>query len=428
MGKRICITVFIALMILISCYFPVLADNPSPLQRSTVNGMSIILQKNKSEIAQITLVLKTGSGIEPADKKGIAYIMNNIVYFILNNDSQAMADPVDVVTEPDYTLITMTTLARDIKPTLQRIKTLLSEPIYSYDIVADLKEALTTNLKATLVQTKTYSDFTKAYYGADHPYNDWPDLKTIQSISGPDVYKWYRQTYQPGNAILSIAGGVRQSMQDIESIFSNMKSETVDRHLVIQPSLLSQDKYCQQVDPNGRATSICMGFSAPRMQDPEFPAFRVITYYLEEYQHYFEELRGKEGLFYSASVYYDYIDKPKSPNIAFITMTNPDSLKAVEARTLEVIQKLMNSGIAQDEIDKVVKAMKTEDEAQKVNGKGLATRNALSQYLQTQFVYDEILLPQLEQVKTEDIQKAAKKYLQHYIEVSYVPKKVEQPF
>ncbi len=428
MGKKLSTPLLMVLLIFIFCNYPVLAENPSSIQRSTVNGMSVVLQRNRSEIVQITLLLKTGSGIEPAGKKGIAYIMNNIVYFVLNDDSRAIADPVDVTTVPDYTLITMTTLARDVKPTLERIKYLLSEPIYSYDIVVDLKEAFTTSLKAMLAQTKTYSDFTKVYYGEGHPYNDWPDLESIRSISGSDVYKWYRQTYQPGNAILSICGRVRQSMADIEKIFSKMGSETVDRHLVIQPRSITQDKHFQQIDPNGRATSLCMGFSAPRIQDPEFPAFKVLAYYLEDYQHYFEELRVKEGLFYSASVYYNYIDKPKSPNIVFITMTDPDSLKTVETRTLDVVKRLINTGISQEEIDKVVTAMKIENEARKSSGKGLATRNALSQYLQTQYVYDEILMPKLEQVKTEDIQKAAQKYLQHYIEVSYVPKKVEQPF
>jgi predicted Zn-dependent peptidase len=429
MGKKLVILFLIAinLIVIVSCPYPVFADNSSRIERTTVNGMNILLQKNKSEIAQITLILKSGSGIEPANKKGIAYIMNNIVYFILN-DSKTIAGSVDVSTEPDYTLITMTTLARDIKPVLERIKYLISEPIYSYDVVVDLKEAIATNLKAIPAQTKAYSDFTKEYYGQEHPYNDWPDSGTINAITGSDVYKWYRQTYQPGNAILSIAGGVNQNIKDLEKFFSNIQSESVDRHLVIQQLLLNQDKHLKQVDPNGRATSLCMGFSAPRIQDPEFPAFRVLAYYLEEYQHYFEELRVKEGLFYSASVYYNYIDKPKSPNIVFITMTDPDSLSTVKARTLEVVHQLIDNGIAQDDIDKVIKAIKTEDEAREASGKGLATRNALSQYLQTQLIYDETILPKLEQVKTEDIQRVAKEFLQHYIEVSYVPQKVEQPF
>jgi predicted Zn-dependent peptidase len=425
MFKKLTFIVIIALSIFSS--FPIFADEPSRIERTAVNGMSILLQKNKSEIAEITLLLKSGSGIEPDDKKGTPYIMNDIVYGILNN-SQSIVGSADVTTEPDYTLISLKTLARDIKPTLERIKFLLSEPIYSYDSVVDLKEGLDTDLKAMQAETKSYSDFNKEYYGLDHPYNDWPNSDTIAAVTGPDVYKWYRQTYQPGNAILSISGGVNQSIDDLEKFFVNLASETVDRHLIIQPVLLNEDKQLKRVDLNGRASSLCIGFSAPRMQDAEYPAFRVLAYYLEEYQHYFEELRVKEGLFYEAEVYYNYVEKPKAPNIAFITQTDPNSLKTVEIRTLEVVHKLMENGIEQSDIDKVVKAVKTEDQARKASGKGLATRNALSQYLQTQLIYDETLLPKLELVKTEDIKKAAIKYLQHYIEVSYIPKKVEEPF
>jgi Predicted Zn-dependent peptidases len=424
--RKILLTFFIVALIIAGSY-PAYADQPAGIERTTVNGMSILLQKNKSEIAEVALLLKSGSGIELAGKKGTAYIMNNIVYWILDG-SKSISGSVEVSTEPDYTLITITTLARDIKPTLERIKFLLSEPIYSYDVVVDLKQAMTTNLQAMLAETKAYSDFTREYYGAEHPYNDWPNPATIAAIDGSNVYKWYRQTYQPGNAILSISGGIQQNITDLENIFASMKSETVDRHLIIQAVQLDQDKYLKQVDPNGRATSFCMGFSAPRIQDPEYPAFRVLTYYLNDYQHYFEELRVKEGLFYSAGVYYNYMDKPKSPNIAFITMTDPDTLPELESRTLDIVHQLMDSGIDQNDIDKIIKAIKTEDESRKASGKGLAIRNALSQYFQTQFIYDEVLIPKLERVKTADIQQVAKKFLQHYIEVTYVPKKVEQPF
>jgi predicted Zn-dependent peptidase len=324
--------------------YPVLADKSSRIERTTINGMSFILQKNDSEIAHVTLLLKSGSGIEPANKKGTAYIMNNIVFYILNS-SKSIAGSAEVITQPDYTLINVATLAGDIKPTLEKIKYLLSEPIYSYDVVVDLKESIETNLKAMPAETKAYSDFTREYYGAEQPYNDWPNIDTVSAINGTDVYKWYRQTYQPGNAILSISGGIRENVKDLNSFFANMKSETVDRHLIIKPVILTQDKSVKQEDKNGRATSFCMGFSAPRIQDPEFPAFRILAYYLEEYQHYFEELRVKEGLFYSAGVYYNYLEKPKSPNIAFLTMTDPDTVQALESRTLEVVGKLIETGI-----------------------------------------------------------------------------------
>ena len=53
----------------------VLAEDSLRIQRTTASGMSIILQKDQSEIIQIVLLLKSGSGLEPANKKGIAQIM-----------------------------------------------------------------------------------------------------------------------------------------------------------------------------------------------------------------------------------------------------------------------------------------------------------------------------------------------------------------
>jgi predicted Zn-dependent peptidase len=109
-------------------------------------------------------------------------------------------------------------------------------------------------------------------------------------------------------------------------------------------------------------------------------------------------------------------------------MTDPDTLQTLESRTLEVVRKLIENGIEQNDIDKIVKAIKNGAEARESSGKGLATLNALSQYLQTRLIYDDVLVSKIEQVKTEDIKRVAKQYLQHYIEVTYIPKKVEQIF
>ena len=273
--------------------------------------------------------------------------------------------------------------------------------------------------------TKSYYDFTKEFYGKDHPYNNGLDPNVMVAITGHDVYRWYRQTYQPGNAILSICGGVDRSIDQLEQFFQEMRTEAVDYRLLVTPVSLNQDQTLAREDPNGRVTSISIGFAAPRIQDPEYPAFRLLAYYLEEYQHYFEEVRVKEGLIYSEYVYYNYLQKPKAPNIVFLTMTDPQSLPLVEAKTLQVVNELVKDGITQTEIEKIIKAIKIENKMRAETGKGLATQNALSYYLQNQLVYDGVLMKKLESVKTEDIKRVAAKYFTHYIRVAYVPAQIE---
>lgn len=418
---------FIALALSLVLVLPVTAAESPRIERTTINGMNILLQKTKAELVEVTLLLKSGSGLDPRGEKGTALIMNYFVSVIIRNGNPKLGD-FNVETFPDYTLITVKTDSRGMIEALGQIKELLSYPLYSYDLITDLKGLLSMDLKAISALRKSYYRFGREFYGQDHPYNEEMDPEVVASISGNGIYKWYRQTYQPGNAILSISGGSNKSIAEIAKFFANMRSEAVDNRLLINPQSLNQDQRYQIPDPNGRVASITIGFPAPRIQDPEYPAFRVIAYYLEEYQHYFEELRVKDGLMYAGFVSYDYLEKPLAPNIIFLTMTDPSLLKSVERRTLEVVNQLADTGIPEADLAKVIKAMKAASAAQQAASKGLATRNALSHYLQNQLIYDDNLWPKLEQLKPEDIKKAAAKYFKHFIRVASIPEQMEDNF
>lgn len=399
---------------------PVRAETEhSGIERTTVSGMTVITQKTSSSLVEVTLLLKSGSGLE--QKKGTAIIVNQFVSGILNY-YQKKAGWVDTAVEtyPDYTLVKVQASPQRLKTVLKVLRDLVY-PLYDYDFVSDLQNLISTDLKAVSSITKSYYDFNREFYGEGHPYNNDLDSASIESITGKDVFKWHRLTYRPGNAILSISGGFKENLKSLEKIFRDLTGEKIDNRLMVKPVVLDKVSQLEEVDQNGRVASISIGYSAPRMKDPEFPAFKIIAYYLEEYQHYFEELRVKEGLIYTGFVYYNYLEKPNAPNIAFLTMTEPKLLNRVEARTVEVLKRLMDAGMDQEEIASVIKAMKIQSSIGQAEGRGLATVNALSYFLETQLVYDKILWSKLEQVTPVDIQKAAAKYFQKYIRVAYLP-------
>lgn len=415
-----------------ACFSQIWAGNDSKqpsawIDRTTVSGMTILLQKTNSKVVDVVLLLKSGSGLDPAGKKGTALIMNQIVYSVARYSSVKIGE-VNVDTFPDYTLISFKTTNSGLKKALPVIYFLLSEQIYSYDSVINLKGLYSTALKGRPPYFQAYYDFTAAFYGANHPYNDWTDPEKITAITGKEIYEWYRKTYQPGNAILSITGKVSQSIKDLNKYFADMPTESVDRRLMINTVNLEKDVQLEREDLNSRISAISIGFSAPRLWDPEYPAFRIISYYLEDYMHYFQELRVKEGLFYAGFVYYDYMEKPKAPNIAFITMTDPPSVKKIKERTLAIVKELIDQGISQPEIGQIINSMKASQAGLSESQRNTATRNALSQYLQTQLVYEENLMAKICQVGTEDIKKAAAKYFKHYIQVVCSPKEMAENF
>lgn len=366
-------------------------------------------------------MLKSGSGLD--SPKGTALLVNQFVSGLLSyHRVKSGWVGAGIETYPDYTLIKIEASPRRLKSVLKVIKDLLTYPLYDYDFASDLQNLISTDLKAVSSLTKSYFDFNREFYGINHPYNDGLDSTSIMNITGNDVFRWHRLTYRPGNAILSLSGGFKKRIQYFEKFFRKMPSGITDNRLMVKPVTLEKTSQLQEVEPNGRVAAISIGYPAPRMKDPEFPAFKIIAYYLEEYQHYFQELRVKEGLIYAGFVYYNYLEKPHAPNITFLTMTEPKLLERVETRTVEVLQEIAASGLEPDEIEAVIKAMKTRSSLRQDSGKGLATVNALSYYLGTQLVYDQKLLTKIEQVTNEDIKKAAAKYFQNYIRVAYLPK------
>ncbi len=422
---------YMLLGLILSLFFvfntSLLADSPGWVERSTVNGLNIFLQKTDSQIIELTLLLKSGSGLDPYDKKGTAMIMNSLVMLQLKY-GKAKLGKVAVETYPDYSLIKIKTTNKKLKASLNQIRELLSYPLYNYDVITDLKKIYATDLKGISVLAKAYYALNREIYGQNHPYNDELQPESLTKITGVDVYKWYRRTYQPGNAILSISGDVKYSWKRIKRVFQNLMSEPVNNNLYIKPIYPQEQARFEYEDPNGRMASICIGLAAPRIQDEEYAAFRLLTYYLNDYMHYFEELRVKEGLFYAGYVFYNYREKPQSPCLFFMTATAPAYLERVEQRTLEVINQLVNSGIPQKEIKRVLSAMKITAQRESLAGKGLATKNALNYYLRTALVYDQNIWPKLEKITTEDIKKAAGKYLQQHTSVIYLPKELAPGF
>lgn len=408
----------VALLLLVGMAIPAGADS-GRIARTTVSGMTILLQQTSSDLAEVTLLLKSGSGLDGA-QNGVAELMNNLVYLKLVNAQNELGQ-VRVATLPDFTQIQITTAAKDLRDVLAEIRDLLATPLYSYDIITDLQKFFYSDLKGMAGLGKTYYALNRGFYGSEHPYNNEIDPEALLAISGHDVYRWYRRTYQPGNAILSISGDVKEDIRDLEKFFANLLSESVDRRLLIQPVRPTENQWLDAEDPNGRISSFGMAFAAPRMQDPEYPAFRIIAYYLQDYQHFFEELRVKEGLLYTAMVDYSYLERFQAPNLLFLTMTDAEKLPAVESGTLAVIEALRTDGIEAALIAKIAQAIEASGRASRTGDRGAAARNAFMEYLQNPWVDDEYLWPKLNEVTPGEIKEAAVKYLGHYIQVAYIP-------
>ncbi|NLY76100.1 MAG: insulinase family protein, partial [Firmicutes bacterium] len=210
------------LMLAVFGFEPVRADAEIPrIERLSINGMTVFAQKTDSKLIEVTLLLKSGSGMDP--RKGAAIIVNQFVGGLLHyyRVNSGWVDT-DVETYPDYTLLKIRVSSQRLKSVLKVIRDLLVYPLYDYDFASDLQNIISTDLKAIPAIAKSYFDFTREFYGENHPYNNGLDSAAIDNITGSDVFKWHRLTYQPGNAILSITGDFKERLKYLEKLFSKI--------------------------------------------------------------------------------------------------------------------------------------------------------------------------------------------------------------
>ena len=123
---------------------------------------------------------------------------------------------------------------------------------------------------------QSYFDFNREFYASNHPSNDILDSASIEKLTVNDIFKWHRLTYRPGNAILSISGGFKETMKHLEKFFRGMPSGTIDKRLMVKPVKMGKDSQLKEVGLNGKWLDR-IGIGAPD-EDLNSPAFKSNAY------------------------------------------------------------------------------------------------------------------------------------------------------
>jgi len=114
---------------------------------------------------------------------------------------------------------------------------------------------------------------------SQHPYKyEVIGLKEdLNTITRDDLYSHYRRYYQPGNAILAIAGDfdTQEIMRYIESSFGDLPpGETIQP--IIEPEQPIEQEKRVHVSGPGETNYLQIAYRAPRAHDPDFFALLVL--------------------------------------------------------------------------------------------------------------------------------------------------------
>ena len=338
------------------------------------NGLTVIVEEDKSTtLCALNVLYKVGSKNETSDKTGFAHLFEHLMFGGSANAPDYDRPLQMAGGENNAFTNTDATNYYNVLP-VENLETALW-------LEADRMAALNINDKSLKVQQKVvieefnevclnkpYGDnwhHLSALAYKEHPYS-WPTIgKTPEHIKEAkleDVSGFYKQYYNPGNAVITISGPLapERAIELITKWFGNIPGEKGNSYTAIQEPEQKEQRY-KLVQSDVPVSQFTMAFHMPHRTHEDYYACDLLSDILAN---------GKSSRFYENLV---RSKKLLSTVDCYLTGTNDPGLIVIEGRPAKGVS--IQASIA--EIWKELAALHTnlpnDRELQKVKNKVYAS-------------------------------------------------------
>jgi len=250
------------------------------------NGLTVIVLEDRSlPVASVQMLYKSGARNEAIGKTGLAHFVEHMAFRASENfpETRLVSDIYAVGGEwHGYTWLDQTTYFATVPATeLELLLRIEADRITRLKIPAGDVES---ERSAVLTEMHSYEndpqsvlqDYVLYLSFLAHPYRNntigWES--DINSVSHRDIVDFYEQHYQPGNAVLAIAGDVRtaETLQLVRHYFSELPGKASSQlpHTV-EPPQTGVRRIRLQGEVERKSFKIA--YRAPSVSSPDFAAF-----------------------------------------------------------------------------------------------------------------------------------------------------------
>ena len=224
---------------------------PVPTSFTLANGLTVLLNDRAGlPVVSAELVLKSGSGTNPAGKPGLANFTAAMIdegtatrsSLQIANEAAQFGGTLTTGSGVDSTQASVTALSR----TFPQMLTLLSDVVRHPSFPADEMERQRASRLAQLAQQKENVNAiasavtAAALYGASHPYGS-TELGTeasVNAVTVDDLRAFWTRNYVPNNAALVVSGRISETELRplVEKAFGDWQRGTPDVPAAVAPS------------------------------------------------------------------------------------------------------------------------------------------------------------------------------------------------
>lgn len=184
-------------------------------------------------------------------------------------------------TAVNFSVITLFSLNKYAKETLDVVEKILREPTFPQDefqiLVDNTRQQYLVNSKK--VDTKARMRLMKSLLGEEHPCARYAQLEDYSRIQTYNLVEFYKRHYHSGNAAVYLSGKVngriRKMVEDRFGKHSWGQDSTLVPLIPIAPVSQSDNRFFEEV-PDSIQSAVCMGSLSIPLSHPDYDDLQVV--------------------------------------------------------------------------------------------------------------------------------------------------------
>lgn len=328
------------------------------------NGMVLLLSE-KHDIAMVTMsmAIKAGSVVEPADKPGLASIAASLLAQgtatrtanQISREIDFIGGSLSVSGGSDFASAGLRVLTKDLRTGLDLLSDVLLHPVF------DQKE-IDRKVKETLAEIQRQKEepgiiagqaFAKMVFG-DHPYGKTNDevAAYLPKLVRQDIIDFHSKRYSPNNTIIAVVGDVseKEIRQLLDEYFKSWKKTEQQAQPLAQPPVMEKT-VVQKIDKDITQANIEMGNIGISRENPDYYAVMIMNYILGGggfSARLMDNIRDNKGLAYD--VHSVFSARKEAGAFSVSIQTKNESANEVIAETFKEIRRIQNEPVTEREL------------------------------------------------------------------------------
>lgn len=317
---------------------------------------------------------------------------------------------------------TLSSLSIDFPVILNILADILTRPSFPEEEYEKYKKYALASLKQKENHSGyiSMSEFTRQIYPKGHIYYSYSleeQEKQINDVTLDDIIEFYNVYYSPKDVIIAISGNINSDevFNLFEKTFSHWKNK-----IVPEPNLLTVDLVSEFVEKNifisGKTeTEVIFGhYGGLSKQNPDYHAATVMNFILGGggalSSRLGRRIRQDLGLVYNISSSFNSQKVPGSWSVKYAVDNRHLELSLQALR--ECIIDFINNGVTQEELDNAKSYIIGSHPLKLSSNTGIARTLLANEYFELEDDYIEKYPDIIEKLTLDDVNYAAKKYLQ----------------